>query len=231
MAKTPLEPSSSILGLTEVDNQIAYVAQQRLDGYSGAVRHAIRRKAGFDRKVERARGGAVVFEVRQLVQIHRSDLYNTLSSERKLQPMWSQPKRVIERLTNSYQLEELDGTPITGKFSARRLRGFDARPGTKLWEEERRWKRLKETGESERRESKDGGHPKRCFEGRADRIRIRRGCDYDDELEERRSHLPPVGDGGTGLCCGLKGGRWSSAQGHRIGQRLDQIYHITYHIV
>jgi hypothetical protein len=70
--------------------------------------------------------------------------------------MWSQPKRVIERLTNSYRLEELDGTPITGKFSAHRLRGFDTRPGTKLWEEERRWKRLKETGESEGKEERTG---------------------------------------------------------------------------
>jgi hypothetical protein len=198
-AKTPLEASSSILGPTEVDNQIAYVAQQRLDGYSEAVRHAIRRKAVFDRKVESARGGAVVFEVGQLVQIHRSDLYNTLSSERKLQPMWSQPKRVIERLTNSYRLEELDGTPITGKFSARGLRGFDARPGTKLWEEERRWKRLKETGEESESEGKEErarteGAQKGVSKGErsgSGAVAMESGFFYDeDELED-----PPVGNG------------------------------------
>jgi hypothetical protein len=158
-AKTPLEASSSILGPAEVDNQIAYVAQQRLDGYSEAVQHAIRRKAVFDRKVERSRGGVVVFEVGQLVQIHRTDLYNTLSSERKLQPMWSQPKRVSERLTNSYRLEELDGAPINGRFSARRLRAFEARPGTKLWEEERRRTRVCESEGREEREIAQKGAP------------------------------------------------------------------------
>ncbi|TFK18536.1 hypothetical protein FA15DRAFT_552030, partial [Coprinopsis marcescibilis] len=81
----------------DIDNHLAYTAQQRLDGYSEAVRHAIRRKAAFDRKVERTQGGPVVFEQGELVQVHRSDLYNTLSSERKLRPMWSSPKRVRAR--------------------------------------------------------------------------------------------------------------------------------------
>ncbi|KAJ3507688.1 hypothetical protein NMY22_g16851 [Coprinellus aureogranulatus] len=139
-AKTPLEASSSILPPKDIDTQITYVAQQRLDGYSEAVRHAIRRKAIFDRKVEKSRAGVVVFEEGQLVQVYRSDLYNTLSSERKLTPMWSGPKRVKERLTNSYELEELDGTPISGRYSARRLRAFEPRMGTRLWEDEKRRK-------------------------------------------------------------------------------------------
>ncbi|KAJ3517415.1 hypothetical protein NMY22_g13975 [Coprinellus aureogranulatus] len=119
MAKTPLEASSSILPPKDIDTQMAYVAQQRLDGYSKAVRHAIRRKAVFDWKVERSRAGIVVFKEGQLVQVYQSDLYNTLSSERKL-------------------LEELDGTPISGRFSAQRLRAFEPRIGTRLHEDERR---------------------------------------------------------------------------------------------
>ncbi|KAJ3545753.1 hypothetical protein NMY22_g2311 [Coprinellus aureogranulatus] len=125
-AKTPLETSSSILQPKDIDTQIKYVAQQQLDGYSEAVRHAIRRKATFDRKVEKSRAGVAVFEEGQLVQVYRSDLYNTLISERKLTPMWSGPKRVKERWTNSYD--------------ARRLRAFEPRIGTKLWEEEKRRK-------------------------------------------------------------------------------------------
>ncbi|TFK16873.1 hypothetical protein FA15DRAFT_572802, partial [Coprinopsis marcescibilis] len=53
--------------------------------------HAIRRKAAFDRRVEWKQGGPKVFEPGQLVQIHRSNLFNTLSLDRKLRLMWSPP--------------------------------------------------------------------------------------------------------------------------------------------
>ena len=37
---------------------------------------------------------------------------------------------------NSYTLKQLDGTPIPGQFSARRLRAFIPKDGTKLAEEQ-----------------------------------------------------------------------------------------------
>ena len=43
---------------------------------------------------------------------------------------------MVDRSLNSYTLERLDGTPIPGNFSARRLRGFTPRDGTKLAEEQ-----------------------------------------------------------------------------------------------
>jgi len=46
---TPLEVSSSFLPPKDIDVHMAYVAQQRLDGYEEAVWHAIQRKAAFDR--------------------------------------------------------------------------------------------------------------------------------------------------------------------------------------
>ena len=129
---TPLEASASVLTPSEVDNHLTYAAQQRLDGYAEAVRHAIRRKATFDKRVQQSRAGVVTFQKGQLVQVYRSDLMNTLSTDRKLQPTWSGPYRVLERLLNSYKLEELDGTPKPGEYNARRLRLFTPREGTEL---------------------------------------------------------------------------------------------------
>ena len=74
----------------------------------------------------------VVFKKGQLVQIYRTKLAQTLSTECKLAPLWSPPHQVTERLLNSYRLETLDGTPLDGKFSARCLRGFTPREGTEL---------------------------------------------------------------------------------------------------
>jgi hypothetical protein len=48
---TPLEASASFLPPQDIDVHFAYAAQQRLDGYSEAVQHAVRRKAAFDKKV------------------------------------------------------------------------------------------------------------------------------------------------------------------------------------
>jgi hypothetical protein len=56
----------------------------------------------------------------------------TLSTERKLLLKFSAPRRVVSRNKNSYQLETLEGFPIAGKFSSRRLRLFIPRRGTKL---------------------------------------------------------------------------------------------------
>ena len=106
---TPLEISSSMPATQDFDTHMAYAAQQRLDGYSEAVRHAMDRKTRFDRRVLDSREGEAVFQKGQLVQIYRKDLAKTISSERKLTPMWSEPHRVSERLLNSYKLETLGG--------------------------------------------------------------------------------------------------------------------------
>ena len=116
----------------DVDKHLTYAAQQRLDGYAEAIHHAIRRKATFDKKVLKSRAGITTFRRGQLVQVYRSDLMNTLSTDRKLQPTWSGPYRVSEQILNLYRLENLDGSPKTGEYSARRLRAFTPREGTDL---------------------------------------------------------------------------------------------------
>ena len=132
----PTNLDNSTLPTTEADTalQMAYVAQQRLDGYAEVVAHAIKRKATFDKRVLAQRPGEVIFSKGQLVQIYRSDLDYTFKTERKLLPKWSMPHRVVSRDLNSYVLESLNGDRLPGSFSARRLRGFIPKEGTKLAE-------------------------------------------------------------------------------------------------
>jgi hypothetical protein len=134
----PTEVTTTVEPITaaEVAVQMAYVAQQRLDGYAEMVAHAIKRKSTFDKRVLARKPGEVVFSKGQLVQIYRSDLDFTFKTDRKLLPKWSPPQRVVTRNLNSYTLEKLDGTPISGLFSARRLREFIPREGTKLAQEQ-----------------------------------------------------------------------------------------------
>ena len=73
----------------DIATQMAYVAQQRLDGYAEMVAHAIKRKSTFDKRVLAHKPGEVVFHTGQLVQIYRSDLDFTLKTDRKLLPKWS----------------------------------------------------------------------------------------------------------------------------------------------
>ncbi|KAH7917343.1 hypothetical protein BV22DRAFT_986307, partial [Leucogyrophana mollusca] len=74
---------------------MAYVAQQRLDGYDAAVRHAVKRKAAFDKRVIAKKPGEVIFTKGQLVQVYRNDLDYTFRTERKLLPKWSEPQRIV----------------------------------------------------------------------------------------------------------------------------------------
>ena len=53
--------------------------------------------------------------------------------------MWSPLRWVTLRLTSSYTLETLDGRLFNGKFSARQLREFIPRKGTKLADEQEGW--------------------------------------------------------------------------------------------
>ncbi|KIM63592.1 hypothetical protein SCLCIDRAFT_83562, partial [Scleroderma citrinum Foug A] len=62
-----------------------------LDGYDEAVRHAIKRKATFDRHVLSVGQGFVIFTPGQLIQVYRSDLDYTFKTEQKILPKWSCP--------------------------------------------------------------------------------------------------------------------------------------------
>jgi len=97
---TPLSISGLELTPKECETQMAYVAQQRLDGYEAIVRHAVSRKGAFDRRMLTKKPGQVIFKCGQLVQIYRSDLDYTFKTERKLLPKWSQPRRICIGHTN-----------------------------------------------------------------------------------------------------------------------------------
>ena len=118
--------------MEETDTQMAYVNQQRFEGYAQIVDHALQRKAAFDKRVLDHAPREVVFRAGDLVQVYRSDLDFTFKTERKLLPKFSAPRRVIHRNQNSYQLETLEGFPISGRFSSRRLHLFVPREGTEL---------------------------------------------------------------------------------------------------
>lgn len=135
VVNTKPTPPSEILGeptVEEVDLQMAYIDNQRFDGYAQIVEHAHQRKAAFDKQVLSRSPREVIFRAGDLVQVYRSDLDLTLSTDRKLLPKFSAPRRVIDRNHNSYQLETLEGLPIAGRFSSRRLRLFVPRKGTEL---------------------------------------------------------------------------------------------------
>jgi len=160
MPKTSIEENTSSIRTSDILTQIAYVEQQRLDGYDEVVRHAIKRKAAFDKKLLQRAPGEVIFKTGQLVQVYRSDLDYTFKAERKLIPKWSVPRRVKERILNSYKLETLKGAPIQGEFSARRLRVFFPREGTQLAREQKEHEkriREEENKNPENAIEKDGG--------------------------------------------------------------------------
>jgi hypothetical protein len=131
------KPTSLTNALTEptaqeVDLQMAYVDNQRFDGYAQIVDHAQQRKAAFDKDLLSRSPREVIFRAGDLVQVYRSDLDFTFSADRKLLPKFSAPRRVTSRNHNSYQLETLEGLPIASKFSSRRLHLFIPRKGTEL---------------------------------------------------------------------------------------------------
>ena len=147
----PTDTDKSTLPTSEADTalQMAYVAQQRLNGYAEAVAHATQRKSVFDKKVLRQNPGEVIFSKNQLVQIYRSDLDFMFKTEHKLLPKWSTLHRVVSRNVNSYVLKTLNGNQLLTSFSARRLWRFLPKVGTKLAEEQ---KALEEQDIEEERE-------------------------------------------------------------------------------
>lgn len=149
LTHSTLEPTN-----TDAAIHMAYAAQQRLDGYDEAVRHAIKRKTTFDRRVLKRHHAEVMFMQGQLVQIYRSDLDYTFKTERKLLPKWSRPFRVTSRLRNSYRLEKLDGNPLPGEYSARRLRAFMPREGTQLHADQHEY--MKKIQDRQHEQGKEG---------------------------------------------------------------------------
>jgi hypothetical protein len=137
VVNTKSTPLNEILGVPtteDVETQMAYVDQQRFDGYAQTVNHTQQRKAAFDKQVLNHHPREVVFRAGDLVQVYWSDLDFTFKTERKMLPKFSAPRRVVKRNQNSYQLETLEGLPIAGKFSSRRLHPFVPRKGTELEE-------------------------------------------------------------------------------------------------
>jgi len=131
--RTPANQAEEV-SADEVGVQMAYVEQQRLDGYDQILLHADKRKLAFDRKLLSRAPKEVIFKAGQLVQVYRSDLDFTYKTERKMEPKWSAPRRVSSRDRNSYKLETLEGLPIGNRFASRRLRRFIPRNGTALRE-------------------------------------------------------------------------------------------------
>ena len=130
--RTKLVDSTSVLQANDADVHTTYVAQQWLDGYEAAICHTLKRKIAFDRHVLAKKGGEVVFEPGQLVQVYCSDLDYTFKTERKLLPKWSHPKQIVTCNVNSYTIKTLKGVLLPGSFSAWRLWWFWPREGTQL---------------------------------------------------------------------------------------------------
>ncbi|KIK11834.1 hypothetical protein PISMIDRAFT_121989 [Pisolithus microcarpus 441] len=115
------EDSMAAFDVVQASAHMAYAAQQWLDGYDEAVRHASKWKRAFDQRILSKQLGEVIFEKGQLVQIYRSDTDYTFKTDQKLIPKWLVPHRVTKWLWNAYKLEMLQGMKLTGEFSVRCL--------------------------------------------------------------------------------------------------------------
>lgn len=129
---TPVEISAAELTEASISIQNNYVIQQNLDAYSHIVEHANKRKAAFDKRVQASRDGVIEYKKGDLVQIRDSKLDLGLATESKLLPHWGAPHRVIDCIRNAYRLQTIQGLPVAGTVSARRLRRFIPRVGTAL---------------------------------------------------------------------------------------------------
>jgi hypothetical protein len=131
-SETPIAISGEELSEGSVGIQNEYMGQQGLDAYSHILDHANKQKAAFDKKVLASRDGVIEYKKGDLVQIHDSKLDFTLATEAKLLPRWGALHHVVDCIRNSYQLQTTQGLPVPGVISARRLRRFIPRLGTKL---------------------------------------------------------------------------------------------------
>jgi hypothetical protein len=137
---------------------MAYVEQQHIDGYKAAVKHAIAWKCAFNKCVWK-NSSEVTFKEGQLIQVYHSNLDYTFKMERKVTPKWSQPYRVTKRIQNAYRLTQLNGAPIKGEFSTRRLRAFIPKPGSPLEQVQQQWEEENpEVDESEWESDSEDNH-------------------------------------------------------------------------
>jgi hypothetical protein len=60
----------------------------------------------------------------------------SLATESKLLPRWGAPHRVVDCIRNAYHFRTIQGLPVAGMVSARRLRWFVPREGTALAREQ-----------------------------------------------------------------------------------------------
>ena len=135
-ARTPPTMLMSEPTQHDVNVQMAYIDQQRLDETNHMVLHAVKQKAVFDHKVQHTNTGEVVFTQDQLVQVYNNSLNTTLSTTCKLLPQWSAPCHIIQQAGNSYTLQTLEGFPVPGWVHTRCLHEFIPCRGTNLAIEE-----------------------------------------------------------------------------------------------
>ncbi|QRW03350.1 Retrovirus-related Pol polyprotein from transposon [Ceratobasidium sp. AG-Ba] len=117
--------------VTDADINLALTYSLQQDGFANALEHAKRRKKAFDKRVR-----AVEYAPGDLVQKYDARLDETHSTLRKLAPRWSGPLRVVEKLANSYKLEDMagnlftNGCPCSTPASARALDKTAIKPHT-----------------------------------------------------------------------------------------------------
>ncbi|THH04954.1 hypothetical protein EW146_g10037 [Bondarzewia mesenterica] len=79
-SKSLTNPIDAPPSIVDIEYQLSYTEQQRLDRYAFTVEHAHKRKAAFDRRVISAAPGEVTFTRYDLVQIYKNALDFTLST-------------------------------------------------------------------------------------------------------------------------------------------------------
>ncbi|QRW11147.1 Retrovirus-related Pol polyprotein from transposon opus [Ceratobasidium sp. AG-Ba] len=172
--------------VTDADVNLALTYSLQQDGFANALEHAKKRKKAFDKRVR-----TIDYAPGDLVQKYDARLDETHSTLRKLAPRWSGPLRVVERLANSYRLEDMSGTPFSSAAHARLLRPFIPRPGSTLAEYSR-------SLEVARRADKTASRPHAYFSPESlphtPRPEDRLPLDREDPTQPGRSHTDASDD-------------------------------------
>ncbi|QRV88070.1 Retrovirus-related Pol polyprotein from transposon opus [Ceratobasidium sp. AG-Ba] len=119
--------AASNRAVTDADVNLALTYALQQDGFANALEHAKKRKKAFDKRAR-----SIEYSPGDLVQRYDARLDETHSTLQKLAPRWSGPLRVVEKLANSYKLEDMAGNLFTSAAHARLLRPFIPRPGSTL---------------------------------------------------------------------------------------------------
>jgi hypothetical protein len=117
--QTTIQETQTNLSLTEI---------LRMGAHQRQLEEAKKRKAAFDKKV----GPPEVFGKGDLVQVYDSTMDKSFNTANKLKPRWSTPLMITAKFSNSYALCTLDGSPLPGKYHARRLRHYIPLRGSAL---------------------------------------------------------------------------------------------------